>query len=290
MKRLFCLGLGYSALALARRLEAQGGWTIQGTATSAGGAARLEAMGFQSFVFDGAGPEPGVRRALAAATHILASIPPGASGDPALRHHARDIARAEGLAWIGYLSTIGVYGDRHGEWVDETAEPRPSSERSVQRLATENDWLALGRAPARRVEIFRLSGIYGPGRSAVDSLRAGTARTIVKPGQVFNRVHVEDIAGVLEAAIERGGGHAVYNVADDEPASPQEVNAYAANLLGLPPPPEIPFGAAEMSEMARSFYAANKRVRNDRIKTSLGAALRFPTYREGLSAIAGVHR
>lgn len=287
MRRLFCFGFGYTALALARRLVAQGGWTIQGTATSAESAKRLESLGFAAIVFDGTRTEPGVGAALNLATHILASIPPGAAGDPALRHHGAGIASASRLSWIGYLSTIGVYGDHRGGWVDETTEPQPSSARTRQRLAAEMDWLALGSRPERRAEIFRLAGIYGPGRSAIDSLRTGTARTIVKPGQVFNRIHVADIAQTLEAAIERGGRHAVYNVTDDEPAAPQDVNAYAAKLLGVAPPLEIAYGAAEMSEMARSFYGANKRVGNARIKNELDVKLQFSTYREGLAAIAG---
>lgn len=285
MNRLFCFGLGYSALALARRLAARS-WTIHGTATTAGSVARLDAAGFESFLFDGLAPGEGVREALLAATHVLVSVPPDGQGDPALRHHGQDLASTRKLRWIGYLSTIGVYGDRLGDWVDETSEPRPAPGRGERRLDAENGWRALEAQTGARVQIFRLAGIYGPERSAIDSLGAGTARTVVKPGQVFNRIHVEDIAGTLEAAIERGGSYAIYNVADDEPAPPQEVMAYAAKLVGAAPPPEIPFSVAELSEMARSFYAENKRVANARIKDDLGVRLLFPTYREGLAALA----
>lgn len=181
---------------------------------------------------------------------------------------------------------MGVYGDRQGAWVDETSEPQPSSERGRRRLAAEDAWRAFGARSGKHVQVFRLAGIYGPGRSAIDNLRAGTAKRIVKPGQVFNRIHVEDIAAVLEAATERNEGHAIYNVADDEPAPPQDVVAYAAQLLGATPPPEIPFRDAGLSAMARSFYAENKRVSNERMKAGLGITLRYPTYREGLEAIA----
>jgi nucleoside-diphosphate-sugar epimerase len=214
------------------------------------------------------------------------SVPPDAQGDPVLRHHAEDIARSN-AEWIGYLSTIGVYGDHGGAWVDETAPATPSSERSRRRALAEQQWLDFGKASGKRVEIFRLAGIYGPGSSAIEGVRSGTTRSIVKPDQVFNRIHVEDIARTLIAAFSRPHVHAIYNVTDDEPAPPQDVNAYAATLLGLPPPVAIAYEAAELSEMGRSFYSENKRVRNDRIKNDLGVQLAFPTYREGLAAIAG---
>jgi nucleoside-diphosphate-sugar epimerase len=202
-----------------------------------------------------------------------------------LRHFAEDIAALPDLAWIGYLSTVGVYGDHKGAWVDENSATLPIHERSLRRLEAERAWLAFGAETGRRVEIFRLSGIYGPGRSVIDNLRAGTARRIAKPGQVFNRIHVDDIAGVLTAAIDKATGHAVYNVSDDEPAPPEDVVAYAAELLGLPVPPAIPFDEAGLGGMAASFWAESKRVRNWRIRRELGIELIYPTYREGLRAL-----
>uniref|UniRef100_UPI0021C8CEDC NAD-dependent epimerase/dehydratase family protein n=1 Tax=Microvirga sp. Mcv34 TaxID=2926016 RepID=UPI0021C8CEDC len=195
------------------------------------------------------------------------------------------IASAPRLRWIGYLSTVGVYGNADGDWVDETTPPNPASTRSRQRITAEREWLALGESASFAVQIFRLAGIYGPGRNALVKVADGTARRIVKPDQVFNRIHTADIAQVLMASIEHPSRNAVYNVADDEPGPPQDVIAYAAELLGREPPPEVPFDKADQTPMARAFYADNKRVRNTRIKTDLGVALRYPTYREGLKAL-----
>jgi len=284
MSRLLCLGLGYSARVLAHRLARQR-WQITGTARTRAGAEAIAAEGFTALVFDGAEPGAGLSQALKQATHILVSVPPGASGDPVLARHADDIAQAPAVRWIGYLSTVGVYGDRQGAWVDETTPPNPISERSQRRAAAEAAWLALGAAASKSVQIFRLAGIYGPGRSAIDRLRAGTAQRIVKPGQVFNRIHVEDIAGVLIATIGERGTHQIYNVADDEPAPPQDVVAYAAELLHMPPPPEIAFEDADLSLMAKSFYVENKRVSNARLHRDLGLELKFPSYRQGLRDI-----
>ena len=202
-----------------------------------------------------------------------------------LRHHSREIAKAHDVRWIGYLSTVGVYGDFGGAWVDEDTPPKPGSERTVRRLAAETAWRDFGANHDRAVRIFRLAGIYGPGRSAIDDLFAGTARRIVKPGQVFNRIHVEDIAAVLETAAANGGAHAVYNVTDNEPAPPQDVVAYAARLIGQDPPPETPFETAALSPMGFSFYSENRRVRNARLRDDLGVDLTYPSYREGLAAI-----
>jgi nucleoside-diphosphate-sugar epimerase len=285
MTHLFCFGLGYSALRLAR-IGAEQGWTISGTARTAVGAEKIAAEGFHPFIFDGRAPGPGIRDALASATHVLISVPPEEEGDPVLRHHMADLHAASSLAWIGYLSTVGVYGDRQGGWVDETSETQPISPRSRRRLAAEEAWCAFGAHTNRRVQIFRLAGIYGPGRSAIDRLQEGTARRIVKAGQVFNRIHVDDIAAVLSAAIAGNGTQQVYNVTDDEPAPPQDVIAFAADLMRLPPPPEIAFQEADLSPMAASFYADNKRVSNARLREDLGVQLKFPSYREGLRAIA----
>lgn len=290
MPTLFCFGLGYSARHIAAKLE-DDGWHIAGTARSVEGVERIQDLGYMAYRFDGlspsrgSGPSQGAGPAVRRASHVLISAPPDADGDPILRHHARDLAESE-AEWIGYLSTIGVYGDHGGGWVDETTPATPSSERSRRRVAAEKQWLEFSAMSGKRVEIFRLAGIYGPGSSAIDSLRRGQARSVVKPGQVFNRIHVEDIARTAIAALRQPHRHAIYNVTDDEPAPPQEVNAFAAHLLGMPPPPEVAFEDADLTEMGRSFYLENKRVRNDRIKNELGVELAFPTYREGLASIA----
>jgi len=206
-------------------------------------------------------------------------------GDPVFDSHRDDITAIPNLAWLGYLSTTGVYGDRGGGWVDETSELQPTGERGARRVAAEMAWLGLCRDRDVPVHVFRLAGIYGPGRCPFDALRAGTARRIDKPGQVFSRVHVDDLATVLRASMAQPRPGAVYNVCDDEPASPAEIIAHAAALLGLPPPPLVPFEAAELSPMARSFYADNKCVSNALIKQELGVRLRYPSYRDGLPAI-----
>lgn len=282
MSHLLCFGLGYSAGYVAERMRAEG-WTISGTVRASQAADSVRGLGYVPI--DIASSTEGLRTALPAVTHLLVSAPPDGEGDPLLLQYAADIATAPNLIWIGYLSTIGVYGDRNGAWVDETTAPNPQADRSRWRLDAEGAWLALGRSRPGRVQIFRLPGIYGPGRSAVDNLRAGTARRIAKPGHVFNRIHVADIANVLAAAIRSGGQHDIYNVADDEPASSEDVLLFAAGLLGVPPPPRVPFTSIE-SPMTRSFYSECRRVSNQRIKTDLGVKLVYPTYREGLQAIA----
>jgi nucleoside-diphosphate-sugar epimerase len=218
-------------------------------------------------------------------THLLVSVPPDAAGDPVLAVHGEDIARIKGLRWLGYLSTTSVYGDHGGGWVDETAELAPSGDRGRRRVAAEAGWLELWHRRGVPVHIFRLAGIYGPGRSPFDALRAGTAKRIDKPGQVFSRIRVEDLAHVLAASISRPRPGAIYNVCDDDPAAPEAVVAHAAALLGMPAPPLVPFEAAELSPMARSFYDDNKRVSNRLIKSELGVTLRYPDYRAGLAAI-----
>jgi nucleoside-diphosphate-sugar epimerase len=277
LPRLFCLGLGYTALALARRLQAEG-WQIGGTCREPDKAAALQAAGIDAVVTP-ADPD----RLIANATHLLASVPPDAGGDPALALWEPAIARHPGLAWAGYLSTTGVYGDRDGGWVDESSPLEPTGERGRRRVEAEADWSAL--LPGVPVHLFRLAGIYGPGRSALDTVRAGRAQRVVKPGQVFSRVHVDDIAQVLAASIARPRPGAVYNVCDDNPAPPDEVIAYACELLGVEPPAEVPFDQAPLSDMARSFYADNKRVANRLIKRELGVRLTHPDYRAGLKAL-----
>ena len=218
--------------------------------------------------------------ALARATHILATAAPDGNGDPFLAA-ARAAINAARPRWVGYLSTTAVYGDHQGGWVDEMTPPTPQSARAVLRILAEKQWIATGLA----VHIFRLAGIYGPGRGPFEKVRDGSARRIIKPGQVFSRIHVDDIAATLAASITRPNPGAIYNVCDDDPAPPEDVLAYAAALLGLPEPPGVPYGAAEMSPMARSFYGESKRVSNRRIRGELGVQLAYPTYREGLEGL-----
>lgn len=285
MNHVLAFGLGFSAQRLCARLTSRH-WQLTGTSRnpSASPAASPTAS-VTRIPFDGTTPSPAVTHALATATHILVSIPPDTDGDPALIHHVGDIAQAPHLQWIGYLSTVGVYGDHQGGWVDETTPATPQSERAERRVRAEQAWLHLGQRAGKRVEIFRLPGIYGPGRSAIDTVRAGTARRIAKEGQVFNRVHVEDIAGALLHILDLPHRHAIYNVTDNEPSPPEDVVAYAAALLDVPIPPLVPFSAARLSPMAASFYAESKRVSNQRLTRDCGYTLIHPTYREGLTAI-----
>ena len=283
MSRLFAFGLGFSAEALATRIASEG-WEIAGTSRDAANIERLGSEGYGVVRFTGEMTD-NLSHTLTGSTHLLHSIPPNQDGDPVLRAGTDAIAALRTLEWIGYLSTVGVYGDQEGAWVDEETPVAPNSDRTRARVAAEQAWLEFGDDTGVPVQIFRLAGIYGPGRSAFDKLRKGAARRIVKPGQVFSRIHVDDIVSVLEASIAQPRAGAIYNVADDEPAPPDEVIAYAARLLGVQPPPEMPFEEAELSPMARSFYEGTRRIGNARIKSELGASLRYPTYREGLAAI-----
>jgi nucleoside-diphosphate-sugar epimerase len=280
--RLFCFGYGYSAEALARKLSARVD-EVAGTCTNPEAPAEAGAV---LAAYKGDGPSNEVRSLLAGTTHLLISVPPDLEGDAVLRDFADEIAALPGLEWVGYLSTVGVYGDVKGAWVDEASPVRPLTERSLRRAEAEQAWLDFGARTGRRVGVFRLAGIYGPGRSVIDNLRAGTARRIVKPGQVFNRIHVDDIARVLAAAIDNDTGHRIFNASDDEPAPPEDVVAYAAELLGLPVPEAVAFDAAGLSGIAASFWSECKRVRNDRIRRDLGIELLYPTNREGLRALA----
>lgn len=275
---LFCFGLGYSAAVLAERLAARD-WTIRGTTRRPDKAAALTARGWQAFPFDRDNPLP--EAALAGVSHVLTSIAPDEAGDPVLDLEGERLRRLPTLAWVGYLGTTAVYGDRQGAWVDEDTPIEPTLARADRRARAEAAWLASGLP----VHVFRLAGIYGPGRNAFVNLKDGTARRIVKPGQVFSRIHVEDIATILEASIARPRPGAIYNVCDDEPAPPQDVVAHAASLLGIEPPPEQDYATANLSPMARTFYQDNRRVRNDRIKRELGVRLVYPSYREGLAAL-----
>lgn len=274
--RVFVFGLGFSGRVLARRLVAEG-WQVAGT-TRSGLAADLP--GVTLYPFERSRPLPA--DALAGVTHVLSSVPPDDHGDPVLQMAGNALAAAD-PGWVGYLSTTGVYGDRCGDWVDETSDLRTTQERSRRRVAAEAAWIGSGLP----VHVFRLAGIYGPGRSAIDSVRANTARRVVKPGQMFSRIHVDDIAAVVRASMDRPNPGAIYNVCDDDPAPPQEVIVHACQLLGVAPPPEMSWDQAQttLSPMALSFYADSKRVRNDRIKDELGVTLIHPSYRQGLAAI-----
>lgn len=282
-KTLLSFGHGYSARALTCLLLPLG-WRVIGTTRSAEKAAKLAEDGVEARLF----PGTDLTADLDAASHLLISAGPDAGGDPVLTALGPEIAaRAGQFDWVGYLSTTGVYGDHQGGWVDENTPLTPSTRRGAWRKAAEEAWSAM---PGLNLHIFRLAGIYGPGRGPFAKVRKGTARRIVKPGQVFSRIHVGDIAQVLQASIARPNPGAAYNLCDDDPAPPQDVIAHAARLLGLPVPPAVAFDEAEMTPMARSFYAESKRVRNDRIKTELGVTLRYPDYRAGLAALLAQDR
>jgi nucleoside-diphosphate-sugar epimerase len=276
---LLVFGIGYVGSAVARAAAAAG-FTVVGTMRSAGTPPRAHSA-FGSIDFDDAGS------AVAHATHLLSTAPPDDTGDPVLSQHGDAIAASPRLRWIGYLSTTGVYGDRNGGWVDEDTEPAPTSDRSRRRLAAEKGWR--GHSDRCAVDIFRLAGIYGPGRSVLDDLRAGKARRIIRPGHEFGRIHRDDIVRAVLAAMqqERTSGARILNLADDEPAANAEVVAEAARLLGIPPPAAVSFeqAAEAMSPMARSFWAENRKVSSRRTQQLLGLRWRYPSYREGLRAI-----
>lgn len=282
--KLLVFGLGFTGRRFAERARDRFA-TVRATVTETAAAARVAAeTGFTVRAFGPRADDPRIADDLADTDVLLVSAPPGESGDPVLARYADAIA-ASRIGWIGYLSTIGVYGDQSGAWIDESTPAAPRSARSKIRVEAEAAWLALGVARGKAVQIFRLSGIYGPGRNPIVKLREGRSQRIVKAGQVFNRIHVDDIATTLLASIDRPRPGAIYNVTDDEPTAPQTVTEHAAALTGLPLPPEIDFETAELSPMARSFYGENKRVRNRLIREELGVDLAYPTYREGLAAL-----
>jgi nucleoside-diphosphate-sugar epimerase len=275
MSTLLSLGHGYSARALARRLVPQG-WRVIGTTRNPAKADVFRAEGVEPLVWPG-----DLDWVLEEATHILCSAAPDAKGDPFLQ--AMPVIAKSKAGWVGYLSTTGVYGDHDGGWVDEQTPLTPQSDRGRQRVLAEGQWRATGLP----VHIFRLAGIYGPGRGPFEKVRDGTARRIIKPGQVFSRIHVDDIAQVLEASMCHPNPGAAYNVCDDNPCPPQDVIAHAAQLLGMPEPPAVPFEqvAPTMTPMALGFYSESKKVRNDRIKDELGVKLLYPDYPQGLAAL-----
>jgi nucleoside-diphosphate-sugar epimerase len=280
--RLFIFGVGFSSSAIVDEVRGRFDW-IGGTTRSADKMDSLRELGVEAFLFDGQSKGERIADALKSATHVLISIGPNDTGDPVLNQHAEDIAAAT-PEWIGYLSTVGVYGNHDGAWVDEDTLCKPVSKRSVQRVAAEEAWQNFAETNGFPLHVFRLSGIYGPGRNAFENFRKGTARRLVKPGQVFNRIHVADIAGAVSAAMTKPSNR-IYNVTDDEPAPPQDVVAFAADLLNVTPPPEIPFETADLTPMARSFYGENKRVSNRRIKEELAYSFRYPNYRVALAAL-----
>lgn len=282
--KLVVFGLGFSAKAFVD-FSASRFSSITATVTSQEKTTRLTKDSCHVVVFNDEYADAKIENALAQADAVLISIGPDERGDPVLRRFAHHIEQSKSIRWIGYLSTIGVYGDAQGGWVDETTPPTPSHARTLMRVKVEQEWRALGERAAKPVQIFRLAGIYGPGRNPILNL-VQRAQRIIKPGQVFNRIHVDDIAQTLLASLAKPRASAVYNVTDNEPAPPQDVLTYAAELMGVEPPPEIPFEKAVMSEMARSFYADNKRVSNRLIREELGVTLLYPTYREGIKALA----
>jgi nucleoside-diphosphate-sugar epimerase len=279
----FFFGLGYTSTHAADhfRHEAQ---PVSGTVRSPDKAQMLLGRDIDAHVFDGTAPGVTLGPALRQASHVILSIAPGEAGDPALLHHRVDLDAAENLEWLCYYSTVGVYGDFGGDWIDESAPLVPRNERSDRRVVAEQAWRDYAAQRGVKLAILRLAGIYGPGRSTFDKLADGTARRVIKPGQVFNRIHVEDIARVTALAA-RARLDGTYNLADDEPAPPQDLVTYAASLMGIEPPPEVPFEAAQFTPMQKSFYADNKRVSNAAIKQALGIELLYPNYRLSLDAI-----
>jgi len=273
---LFSFGHGYSAQALSRTLAPQG-WRIFGTTRDIEGATAIRTSGAEPLIWPGEQPD------LDGVTHLLISTAPNEDGDPVLAALGDEIAKRAGqLKWVGYLSTTAVYGDHQGDWVDETTPPTPTAKRGRWRMLAEEQWSGI---PGLPVHIFRLAGIYGPGRGPFSKLKRGGLRRIIKPGQVFSRIHVADIAQVLAASMMAPNPGSIYNVCDDEPVPPQDVIGYAAELQGLPLPPAVPYDEADLTPMARSFYNENKRVRNDLIKDELGVQLLYPNYRVGLESL-----
>jgi nucleoside-diphosphate-sugar epimerase len=280
-RHLFVFGLGYSALHAVSVLRPAFA-SCAGTVRTAGKKVALQEEAIQAFLFDA--EQEAISKALQKASHVLITVPPGETGDPVLSSWRSVLEQSQTVRWIGYLSSIAVYGDQQGGWVDEVSPTCPCSPRGRARLAAEQDWQHFAAHTGKGLALLRLPGIYGPGRNALEALKEGTVRRILKPGQVFNRIHVADIAQTLLTAMTQEAT-GIFNVTDDEPAPPQDVMAYAAELLGLAPPPLIPFDADRLSPMAASFYSENKRVASSRLKTELGVTLHYPTYREGLGAL-----
>ena len=280
MPRIFCFGVGYTARRLLGVLR-QNGWEVAGTSRSPEQRATLASSVILAYDF----PLQHAGATLEGTTHLLSSVPPDEDGDPVLRNHGPELSELGDVTWAGYLSTTGVYGDRAGDWVDETSVTAPTSVRGKRRLAAEAGWLELQRNGGLPVHVFRLAAIYGPGRSAIDAVREGRARRIAKPGQMFSRIHVDDIVQTLRASMQKPNPGSVYNLADDAPSPAHEVVEHACMLLGAEPPPLVELAEAQLSPAAMDFYADNKRVSNARLRRELGVTLRYPNYRRGLSAI-----
>ncbi len=283
---LFCFGYGYTcdyiAHALSHEKQIAGDWKTSGTTRDPEKRESLIQRGIEAYIFDYEHPLPDPPQTLEGITHLLISTPASGDGDPVFNMHAEDILKIKSLKWVGYLSTTNVYGDREGEWVDESSELRPSTKRGSRRKQAEEQWQSLLKTHNLPLHIFRLSGIYGPGRSALDSVRAGMARRINKPGHVFSRTHVEDIAQTICASMANPNPGAIYNICDDEAAPSHEIISYACELLNRIPPDMIDFDLADLAPITRSFYCDNKHVHNDRIKEELGINLKYKNYREGL--------
>lgn len=288
-KHLFCFGFGYTAGFLSEALMLHD-WKISGTTTGARKRDFLRKNNVDAWLFDRSRPIADPPETLEDVTHILLSIPPNNDGDPVYNVHGMDLAALKNLEWVGYLSTTGVYGDQDGNWVDERTPPAPSSRRGSSRLKAEEQWQSLCLHEGLPLHIFRLAGIYGPGRSAIDAVRSGTATCIDKPGHAFNRIHVEDIVQTLIASMNKPHPGSIYNLADDAPSPSYEVIRLACNLLGQEVPPLIPFNQAEMPPIVRSFYKDNKRVHNDAIKNELGVQLIHPNYHSGLQSCLEVEQ
>jgi nucleoside-diphosphate-sugar epimerase len=281
--KIFAFGPGYSARRVLARFP---GAEASGASRDPETARAWRREGVAAWAVDDPAQRPALEAALRGAEILLVSAPPDEGGDPALRRFGPTIAAAPALTRVVYLSSVGVYGDRGGAWVDELSEPAPVSPRASRRLAAEGEWRAFSTAHGARLDILRLAGIYGPGRNALEKLRRGEARRIVKPGQVFNRIHVDDIAAITVGMIEADGPGAIWNVADEVPAPPQDVIVFAADLLGVAPPPIEDFATARLTPMARSFYDDNRRVDVGKLRRDLGYRWLYPSYREGLSALA----
>jgi nucleoside-diphosphate-sugar epimerase len=289
-KKLFCFGYGYTCDYLGHELLRRGGWNVAGTTRDPEKRDLLKGRNVDAHLFDHKHPLADPDLILRGTTHLLISTPPDDEGDPSFVMHAQDILSIPTIEWVGYLSTTGVYGDREGEWVDETQRVQPSSRRGSRRAKAEEQWLSLFRDDNLPVHIFRLAGIYGPGRSALDSVRAGVARRINKEGHSFARIHVEDIVQVLLASFEKQAPGEIYNVSDDLPAPSHEVITYACELLGRPLPPMVEFDDANLAPITRSFYMDNRRVKNDKIKSDLGIVLKYPDFHKGLESCLDAER
>lgn len=290
-KKLFCFGYGYVAQALARDLNRSGkNYAIAGTTRDLDKMRKLRREGIDAHLFDEDHPLADPLLILKDTTHLLLSVPPDDQGDPSFVFHAEDILRIPTIEWIGLLSSTAVYGDRDGGVVDENSEIRPTNKRGSRRALAEQQWLSLFETYSMPVNVFRLAGIYGPGRSALDAVRAGNSRRISKPGHAFSRIHLDDIVQILEAAMASPIPGNVYNVADDHPSPSHELIAYACEKLGIIPGPVIPFEQADMAPMARSFYLDNKRIDASKIKRDLGVTLLHPDYKSGIDACLEAER